>query len=314
MSRLQKKCLIGSASLHALLFLVLFLGAVFRPEEEVVYASEVMTLVSDQAFASAPSAQPAEATPPVQQPQREPTPEPEPVRQPEPEPEPEPEPVRQPEPEPVRRPDPEPVQPRRVEPAPQPVVRETPTPTPAPRTEPERPAWTPTAPKINLDQLQVRRDTSTAPSQAQAARAAAEAARREKERQQRLESAINNSVSSINSRSSDLQISAPTAGTLGVSYAGFEAALQRVYLRAWSPASGIADDDETADVKVRVARDGRILSAVISKGSGNSRLDASVRTAIDRVKSVGQPFPQNAREDSREYILKFNLKAKNLAG
>jgi TonB family protein len=63
-------------------------------------------------------------------------------------------------------------------------------------------------------------------------------------------------------------------------------------------------------VKVVIRKDGTVESAVVSQGSGSSKLDANIRQLLARVKTIGAPFPDGAKESKRTYTIDFNLKAK----
>jgi TonB family protein len=100
----------------------------------------------------------------------------------------------------------------------------------------------------------------------------------------------------------------------GEAYANYAQAIKSIYDAAWRDApEDVVDDSLTTEVKVAIARDGRVISARIVTPSGNAALDRSVRRALDRVESV-PPFPKGAKETERIYTIYFNLKAKRLLG
>jgi hypothetical protein len=39
-------------------------------------------------------------------------------------------------------------------------------------------------------------------------------------------------------------------------------------------------------------------------------VDASVQRSLDRVTTIGRPFPEGSKDQQRTYILKFDLRAK----
>jgi TolA protein len=89
----------------------------------------------------------------------------------------------------------------------------------------------------------------------------------------------------------------------GVPYGNFFAGVQKVYEDAWSVPDGAPN--LTVSVTITVARDGTVLSARISDGSGNAALDSSVQRTLDRVKSV-PPLPASETDDSRTFTIGFN--------
>ena len=89
--------------------------------------------------------------------------------------------------------------------------------------------------------------------------------------------------------------------------------MKTYYDQAWIDPEEVSDDDATVEVKVVIARDGRVISDSIIKRSGIPALDKSVQNALDRVEKL-PPFPEGAKEAQRTFIINFNLKAKRLLG
>ena len=81
------------------------------------------------------------------------------------------------------------------------------------------------------------------------------------------------------------------------------------YDAAWYPPREIEEGGSIVTVRVKVARSGNILSAVISKRSGIPALDQSVQRAFERVRSLN-PFPEGSKDLERTFKIDFNLKAK----
>ncbi len=100
-------------------------------------------------------------------------------------------------------------------------------------------------------------------------------------------------------------------GESDASYASFKDALASIYYDAWTPPNNTDNDDAIIRVRIVISRDGSVISAKIIGPSGDSRVDASVQRAIDRVSSVPAP-PGN--DSQRTVILNFNLKTKRLIG
>ena len=69
-------------------------------------------------------------------------------------------------------------------------------------------------------------------------------------------------------------------------------------------------EDATAEVRVTIASDGTVICQTIIKRSGDPAVDASVQRALDRVTTIGRPFPEGAKEKQRTYIIPFNMKTK----
>jgi TonB family protein len=64
---------------------------------------------------------------------------------------------------------------------------------------------------------------------------------------------------------------------------------------------------------VTIGRDGNVISARITRRSGNSAVDESVRATLDRV-TYAAKLPRDAKEDRRTVTINFNVRAKRLAG
>src|SRR5439155_20488124 len=99
----------------------------------------------------------------------------------------------------------------------------------------------------------------------------------------------------------------------GAAYDNYYQVVKPIYDRAWIDTEDVSDDDATVQVKVIIARDGRVISDAIVKRSGVPALDESIQNALDRVRQL-PPFPEGAKEAERIFIINFNLKAKRLLG
>ncbi len=307
MSRLQKKCLIASGTLHGLLVLIVLTSSAFLLKKEEPVDQQVLTFIPDKLVDAAlqrPAAQvPAQAqnTPPPsnQTPPAEiKPPDPESIRQPPkadpPKPQPEP-PKRE-----IARPDPiKPKEPPKKEP-----IKTEPV-----KLEPKKPDPI----KIDLSKRQVRDNTGLI-EQKEAARRAQEAKAR-----QDLENRRNQALASLNSLASKL--STPTVGatsldlgTVGVSYASLDAWIRKVYMDSWQKPAELQAGDFSVMVKVVIRRDGTVESGIVTGPSGISKLDKSVRDVLARVKTIGKEFPEGAREEKRTYTIEFNLKATTGSG
>lgn len=96
----------------------------------------------------------------------------------------------------------------------------------------------------------------------------------------------------------------------GPSYANYAAWVRTVYENAWVVPEDSATDHGVTKVSVTIRRDGTIVSAQIIKQSGDAQMDASVRRALDRVTTIGRPFPEGDNGKERTYIIPFDLKVK----
>lgn len=313
MSRLQKKCLIASSALHGLLAVILLVGTAFLVKEEEHVDQTVLNFIPDKLVDAAmqraagplapalpPAAQPA--APAVQAQPSPPTP-----KQPDPVVEPvrrEPEQIK---PETVPKPpktEPKKSEPEEVKKDPSKVdvtaLKSSKTPKKVEAVKPARPHV-----KVNLNATTLRpsADLEKARQEAAANTAKANAAR--------IASALGEFDKKTSKLTSDnIGVSAFGDGTIGVSYASFESWVQKVYWEAWRPPTDLAAGRSIVKVKVVIRKDGTIESANVTEPSGNSRLDANIRQLLARVKTVGQEFPEGAKEEKRTYNIEFNLEAK----
>lgn len=119
---------------------------------------------------------------------------------------------------------------------------------------------------------------------------------------------LNNDLSS----STDVETPAGPGGG-GPSYANFRDTVGSAYYRAWIVPNGVDTDVATAVASVTIARSGTVVSARITKSSGNAAVDRSVQDALDRVKYIA-PFPEDWKDSQRTFPINFNLKAKQALG
>ncbi len=287
MNRLQKKCLIGSASLHLLLGAVLFVGPAFlasssKPTDDTPVLTFVPLVTSDKEV-SGGGEKDVKSAPPAAQLPPEPTPLPQPAKQPE----------KQPDPEPVKE-----VKP----PKPDETSLE-----PAKESKPKKP-------EISLKQVtRPTRDSKADARKAAEAEAKAQAQAAERARQSAIR-AIGEAADRIGngvSGGTDIKLQGPGGG--GVPYANFLQAVKSVYERAWVVPDGVADDDATTTASVTIARDGTVISSRITRSSGNAAVDHSVRATLDRV-TFAAPLPPNAKEEQRTVSINFNVRAKRAIG
>lgn len=322
MSRLQKKCLIASSTLHALLVLIVLTSSAFLLKDEESVDQQVLTFIPDrlvdEPLRRAPSGAQPSATPPAantQPPQSQP-PAPPTVKPPEPDPVPpkkQPEPAK-PQPDP---PKPEPVkkqEPKKPEPEPKKepqtkVAKVDPTEAKKSKEEPKKSEPIKIGkpklvvrenPKVNADRESQRRAETTKAQEELAAR------------QEKALSGLQGLVQRISTPG--VEPSSLDLGTVGVSYASLDAWIRKVYMDAWQKPADMQAGEFSVMVRVVIRRDGTVESHSITDPSGISKLDKSVRDVLARVKTIGMEFPEGAREEKRSYTIEFNLKATTGAG
>jgi colicin import membrane protein len=291
MSRFEKKCFIGSATFHGLLLVVFLFGSAFfnSPPKDM---GPVIDFFPGGAPASGePPPAPAPPAPQIEQPQ--------PTKV-----------------EPVKEVEPEPPKPREVK-------RETPKETekikgqlPIPvKAEKKDTAKDLTRPKSLVNTTVIRRSNVVDKAAIQLAQAQREKIAREaREAQARRNQAIsdiNIIISGVNngvSRSSVVS-SIGTDSSGGVASGRYGDGLKAIYDSKWILNADAYDDETAASVKVRVRRDGSVVSAIVTKPSGNAAFDRSVRAALNAVQTV-LPFPSEMKDTEREFTWKFERKTR----
>jgi TonB family protein len=94
----------------------------------------------------------------------------------------------------------------------------------------------------------------------------------------------------------------------GVAIGSVKSELDARLDQAWTQPSGLgAGSMLYVDVSVRVERDGRISFTRILKASGHPGLDASVKSALNRVTRV-RPFPEGYSGDGETFEYRFQIK------
>ncbi|MHB1305473.1 MAG: TonB C-terminal domain-containing protein [Limisphaerales bacterium] len=310
MNRLQRKCLVFSGSLHGFLLLLLLVGAGFQPaREDLAQNMAILTfvpdLLTDQPVMGGGSPE-VTAPPAPRQPVKEPSPspraDPAPVEPPKPAPAIEKPPVTKPKvaPKPPKDPEPARVDDKAVD-----KLVEKPKPKPA--IQPNLKSVV-RQPEVRDDRRQREREQAVAKA---AAEAEAQRRRVEQVRQDRIKGVVSGLAQAL---SPGVSIQSPGPGGGGPSYANYDQFVQSIFQRAWKPPAEVSDDEALVKVRVVIGRDGSVESAEIVDKSGIATLDKSVRAVLDRVSSVGRPFPAGATEDRRSYVISFNLKARRAIG
>jgi TonB family protein len=281
MSRSQKKCLIVSAALHLGLLSSVVLLSAFRPpatqslEFQPIDFTPVVTTFDNMSGGGNPNGQTLQLPPPPPPPRAQKPP----------------------------------------EPAPREIVRET-VREPQPKVEEDSltPSTRPTRkkPQIDLSNVVTRprhetkkvkpkqNDEDTEANDRELANAAADARRRWAKQIGQVASQIGGS------RSGPVSIELKGPGGGGLPYANFFDAVLSLYKQEWIIPDGASETDATTVAEIRIARDGKVLSATITRRSGSAVVDQSVQLTLDRVRQV-PPLPPNSEEDT--VTMKINFKA-----
>ena len=284
MSRLYQKSVLASSGLHVLLELILVVCPAFLVPKPKVSDVQPITFIPDilidQPFAN-PGGSPGSLPP---------APKPAP---------------------PVVRPSPPPPEVRPAPPKEQP--RETPKEPIPQETDSESlevsKETTKKKPQISL--TPVTRKPTTKPTTKDTSTADTED-RQRSERSKLLVSQLNSTLSNIKSGTgSATRIEEGFgSGNSGPSYASYAAWVLTVFDNAWVAPEDASSEDATVEVSVTIASDGSIIAKRIVKRSGDSAVDASVQRALDKVTTMGRPFPEGAKDKQRSYIIPFNMKTK----
>jgi TonB family protein len=286
MSRLYKKCFIASGGLHLLLAAILITCPAFlasNPKQsEVQLITFIPDLLTDGPFTGGGNPNAGRTPSPAPAP---PTPTP---------------------PTPVA-----PAPPPPAPPQPRPQVREVAPPKtaeeslePAKDTRPTRrkPEVSITPVVRNPNAKATAKDTSAEDSQARAQLAM----------RNRIVGALDRSLVNIRSGTGGAAKTegSPGPGGGGPSYAPYEAWVLKVYDDAWVAPDDAISEDATVKVSVTIASDGTVTAKKIVKRSGDAAVDASVQRTLDRVTTMGRPFPEGSKDKERTYIIPFNMKTK----
>ncbi len=330
MDRMQKKCLMASASLHGFLVLLLVFGSAFFvakrkdiPEHKLQFVPSKLIesalaggggnpniARTDDVQQGSPDAPRQLVNPPALQPkppQAAPTP---PAPDPAP-PEPTPEPRRT-EPK-VAAPK---VAPKPASKKPEPKPIETAKPKLTDKPEPARP-------RIDLSKLKPVTRTSDDKRKSEAEEEAREQARQRNTAIASANAARQALAKKFGSAANDLQrgfengTKVEVGGPGGEAYANYSAFVQAAYQDAWKGQikllRDLSDDDSVAVVRVLVSRDGRVVDARILERSPNSVMNRAVQRALDAVRQL-PPFPPHITESERPFTIEFNLKTNRLNG
>jgi outer membrane biosynthesis protein TonB len=293
MDRTQKKCVLASFGVHALLCVLLLVGPAFLRSKEALDNSPTLEFV---AYKTVEDAAPGGGKPDAKTTLAE---------------------------------LPKPLLPQsKVEPKPEVVTKLEPKPE-IKKLEPEFPKEPVVKQLVNPESLEpiekkskvrdvsttlVTRKDNQAEKKKQAEQAAkAEAKRQAAARRQMADriSEVADNLSSGLSSGTTIELKGPGGG--GVPYANFLQAVKSVYTRAWVVPDGVTDEQATTTATVLIARNGDVINFRIISFSRNSEVDHSVQATLERVKWAA-PLPDNAAESQREVTIHFNVKAKRSVG
>jgi len=281
MNRLKKKCAIAAAGLHLLLLLILFVGpAFFSPDkaDDLVVLEFIPLITTDANVAGggSPNAKPPQSNPPPQPPKQES----------------------------ATPPQPRPQTPEKQNPI------EPPKPPKAEAAVESKPD--PKSHKIQLsDKVVVRqRDTQKAKTP-DSTRSEADAKARAEAERKKLVAEVKRNIREGLSGSTSVEMPGPGGG--GPAYANYKQVLASIYYQAWQEPDDSSAEAATAVAAVVVARDGSVISAHITKSSGDRAVDRSVEATLQRVRFIA-PFPEGAKDEQRSFTVNFNAKAKQKLG
>lgn len=215
----------------------------------------------------------------------------------------------------IVRPEPSPVEPveqprhhERVE-EDQPVARSEDALLPAPRVTHKhheiRPTFTPAS---RSSRVRVSRRPEPAEAQAES--------QAEAQRSSQIERALSQMASGVErsgATGSLVDVRGIGASGGGASFANYRQAIFTIYYNAWLTPDDASSRLASVDARIVVARDGTIISAEVLSRSGDAGVDHSVRRALDSVTKL-PPFPAEARDEQRTFVIRFNLQSKESSG
>ncbi len=297
MSRLEKKCVLGATTMHALLLLALLVGPAFFTRKEAPLDLQEITFVPS-ILTDAMMSNPGGAAPGGQT-QVQPQPQPPAAQPPTP-------------------PAPEPPQTEKVV-DPEPPVKEVKQ--PAKVVETDEPKFNdrdsdkvqkPKPKQVVVSNKKVslaNRNTSTSkPTTAKSNTSASN--------NSALASALRSTRSNLGSGLSsgtDVRMPAGQGGGSGASYANYAQEIQRrykaVYDRQLQVAGDIAEGSAQVETSIVILRDGTVLTSSIVRPSGNAELDKLTRRVLDSVRDL-PAFPAGATDSRRTFNIIFDLKPK----
>ena len=125
--------------------------------------------------------------------------------------------------------------------------------------------------------------------------------------------AAQSAARSIRTESSSRTTVVMPQGNGGPAFANYKDVLASIYYQNWEEPDDTSVDSGTVVASVTVSRDGKVVSASITKSSGNRAVDRSVEATLNRVKFIA-PFPDGTSDEQRTFTINFNAKAKQKTG
>lgn len=278
MNRLQKKCFIASAGTHLLLMVILFVGPAFLTQKSRLDDIQPLTFIPDNLIPASASGggNPRAAS-------RPPSP-PAPVT-----------PISPPE-QRQQQTDP----PKTVE-------------TKQSRSDPESLEIKEHKPRLpDVSTKVVSRKSDSSKKQKQPSTADSRERERELTDSRIRADAFNKAARSLGNNAASATIIdqdfGPGGG--GPTYASYASWVQTVYLGAWVPPDSTDSTAAIARASITISSDGSVVSYRLVGKSGDRDVDDSIQRTLERVTTMGRPFPEGMKEKQRTYILRFDLKAK----
>lgn len=298
MTRLERKCVIASSGLHALLMVVIVFGAAFgtKPPPEPFRRINV---IPDIFKPGPPGGGGVPELPRTEELVKGNTTTPQPA----------------PPPEPVK-----PVQPpqARTEPTPPPkptVAKPAVKPADAPKLIPvvkaqPKPETLPLVPIVRTDTARAK-----AKAEAEAREAARVAANAAASHRRELANRVGQLKESLQTGFNSGTV-VMVGGDGGPAHADYAQLVEAIYRGALQNVTDFSDQDFTVKVEVVIARTGRVVSSRIARRSGNAVMDRAVQRALDKVEreGLGRPFPPEMPEAEHKYTFDYSFRARKATG
>ena len=279
MTRLLKKCIFLSIGLHVLVAALLIAVAAFfitKPEKVAPTLSMIAPEVLDNLLnpQSAPVQSRVTPTPPQPSVQRNRAPEP-----------------------PAPRP------PKKVVPVPTPTPPKKVTPKPLPKKASPTKKITPpkSTPAKKRPPIKINASTKTVNGGGSTSRPPVTPAKRPSVNTEGLGKTVKNLRNQLSAG-----IKVNVSGANAAAFTSYAQYVVSVYRRTWEPLiPKTLARSRVAVVSVTVDRTGKVLNARVVRKTGDAALDRSVQSALDRVRSIGKPFPSGSNDSKRTFTLDF---------
>ncbi len=102
---------------------------------------------------------------------------------------------------------------------------------------------------------------------------------------------------------------AQTVASGGADMAGVENSLQQAILREWKPPpiKSVPVTQRRATLEISVLRDGQVRDATVKTPSGSEALDASIRSAVERVSKIPETLPSSFPKERYDLRVNFQI-------